>query len=213
LQLPGKQIAVYSWCTLSVISIVIQHPGLYAKCDRTQLSNCERLASEADSMLLTLSETEYSIFDMADESADNAGKRRVIIWLVVAVAMTLVIIGLFTYICTTGRLAGLMYRYTLDGKWLYSALYHGAENGDSIHEIESLLGRGRMADTKKLLGAIEKIAQQNPSAYPHGCQDTDTFLGFTLSSGELFLQFRNGALINFNRNDFAKYDASTSIGP
>ncbi len=149
---------------------------------------------------------------MAGENAKNPKKQRTAIWLVCGVALTLAVVILFAYACTTGRLSGLLYRYTHSGNCLYSALYHGVRNGDTTEEIENFLGPGRAADSEKLIKVTKKMAQRNPAGWTHGVEDGDTFLGFPLPNGELFLQFRNGTLINFDPNDFAKCESVSVIG-
>jgi len=148
---------------------------------------------------------------MTNEKVKSPKKRRTAIWLACGVALTLVVIILFAYACTKGRPSALIYRYTHGGRSLYSALYHGARNGDTTEEIENLLGPGRKADSAKIIGVTKKMIQKNPAGWPDGVEDSDTFLGFTLPGGELFLQFRDGALINFNPDDFAKYEFLGSI--
>lgn len=150
--------------------------------------------------------------NMADENANNRKSRQTIIWLACGVALVLAVVILFAYACTTGQLSGMLYRYTHGGKWLYSALYHGLRNGDTREQVEDLLGPGRKTDSAKIVEVTKKIAGSNPAGYPHGVEDTDTFLGFLLPGGELFLQFRDGVLINFDPDDFAKYESVRTIG-
>jgi hypothetical protein len=71
-------------------------------------------------------------------------KRRSIILLVAGgVVLTIAAIVLFAYVCETGRFSAIVYRYTGSGKWLYSTLYHGVQNGDTIEQVENLLGPGK----------------------------------------------------------------------
>jgi len=148
---------------------------------------------------------------MTDEKVTSPNKRRTAIWLACGVALTLGIIILFAYACTKGQLSALVYRYTHGGRSLYWTLYHGVRNGDTTEEIENLLGSGRKADSAKIIRVTKKMAQKYPAGYPHSVEDSDTFLGFLLPGGELFLQFRDGELINFDPNDFAKYESFGSI--
>ena len=133
-------------------------------------------------------------------------KRRSIILLVTAgVALTIAVIVLTAYVCERGWFSAAVYRYTGSGKWLYSTLYHGVQNGDTIEQVENLLGQGKETDSR-LHSAVKKFAARNPSGWPHGCEENDKFLGFRLPGGHLNLQFRNGVLINFDPDEFQKYE-------
>ncbi|MBL7153808.1 MAG: hypothetical protein ISS79_08825 [Phycisphaerae bacterium] len=139
-------------------------------------------------------------------------KRRSIILLVAAgVALTIAVILLLAYVCMTGRFSAVVYRYTGSGKWLYSTLYHGVKNGDTIEQVERLLGPGKETGSR-LHSAVKKFAARNPSGWPDGCEENDKFLGFRLPGGHLNLQFRNGVLINFDPDEFQKYEELQIIG-
>ena len=133
-------------------------------------------------------------------------KQRTTIWLMLGVVLTLAVILLFSYACTTGQLSALVYRYTHSGKWLYSALYHGVNKGDTIEQVESLLGPGRTAGSARIINVSKKFAQSTPALWPDGVDDGDIFLGFLEHDGELFLQFRDGVLVNFDPNEYSEYD-------
>ena len=129
--------------------------------------------------------------------------------------LTIAAIVLFAYVCETGRFSAIVYRYTGSGKWLYSTLYHGVQNGDTIEQVENLLGPGKKANAElngRLYSVTKKFAAKNPSGYPDGCEENDEFLGFRLLGGELYLQFRNGVLINFDPAEFEKYEEVQIIG-
>ena len=122
-------------------------------------------------------------------------RRRVILLVVLGMAVTIGAVLLFAYVAMTGRFSGMIYRYTGSGKWLYSALYHGVEDGDSVEDVEGLLGPGKEGG-QKVRGAMKKMAGQNPGSA--GYEASDRVLGFGLPGGELYLQFREGVLINFD---------------
>jgi len=125
------------------------------------------------------------------------------------VMLTIAGVVLLAYVCMTGRFSAVVYRYTGSGKWLYSTLYHGVQNGDTIEQVERLLGPGKEAGAK-IRKALKKFAQRYPQ--PDGYEDSDQILGFPLSGGELYLQFRNGVLINFDPTEFDKYAEPQIIG-
>lgn len=125
-----------------------------------------------------------------------------ILFMLVGVVLTIALIVLSAYICETGRFSAAVYRYTGSGRWLYSALYHGVQNGDTIEQVEKLLGPGKQASD-----FVRKAVKKLPQRYqqPDGYEDSDRILGFPLPGGELYLQFRNGVLINFDPAEFEKY--------
>ena len=143
---------------------------------------------------------------MSGEANNKPLRRRRLILTAVGIILALAIILLFSHACSSGRLSGLIYRYTHSGKWLYSALYHGIKNGKTIEQVESFLGPGVIDNSEKLRSVSKKFAETNPSSWPEGVRDDDVFMGFSLDGGTLFLQFRGGVLINFNPTDFAEYD-------
>ena len=136
-------------------------------------------------------------------------RRRVILLVALGMVATIGAVLLFAYVAMTGRFSGMIYRYTGSGKWLYSALYHGVENGHSVEDVERLLGPGKEGG-QKVRRAVKKIASQNPGSA--GYEDSDRVLGFGLPGGEMYLQFRDGVLINFDPGDFEKYEEIRVIG-
>jgi len=136
-------------------------------------------------------------------------RRRVILLAALGMVATIGAVLLFAYVAMTGRFSGMLYRYTGSGKWLYSALYHGVEDGDSVEKVEGLLGAGKEAG-QNMRRAVKKLASQNPGSA--GYEDSDRMLGFGLPGGALYLQFRDGVLINFDPGDFEKYEEAQTIG-
>jgi hypothetical protein len=136
-------------------------------------------------------------------------RRSAILLVLVGVVATIGVIILVTYSCQTGWFSAAVYRYTGSGKWLYSALYHGVQNGDTVKEVERLLGPGKEADSR-VRNAVKKLTQRYPNL--DGYEESDVVLGFRLPSGELYLQFRDGVLINFDPEDFRKYEEPQIVG-
>ena len=137
-------------------------------------------------------------------------RRSIVLLMLVGVVVTIGVIVLVTYSCQTGRFSAAVYRYTRSGKWLYSALYHGMQKGDTVEEVERLLGSGQEGDSR-VRSALKKFAQRNVAGYPDGYEERDVILGFRLPGGELYLQFRNGLLINFDTEEFRKYEAMPTM--
>ena len=78
--------------------------------------------------------------------------------------------------------------------------------------MQGVLGPGREAD-QKTLAAIKQLAQKNPAAYPDGVQDGDTVINYPIGrKGMVHLQFRNGKLVNYDANRFAKWEPPCVLG-
>lgn len=125
--------------------------------------------------------------------------------------LAIAVIVMFAYVYERGRFSAVIYRYTGSGKWLYSTLKNGVKNGDTIEQVENLLGPGQKADAK-IYSVSKKFAAINPSGYPEGCEEDDEFLGFRLPGEQLYLQFRNGVLINFDPAEFEEYTEVQMVG-
>jgi len=138
-------------------------------------------------------------------------RHSMILLMLVGVVLTIAVIVLSAYICETGRFSAAVYRYTGSGKWLYSTLYHGVQNGDTIEQVEQLLGPGKKGGAK-LLNSFKRLAEKYPESCPDGYKEADEAVGFPLPGSELYLQFRNGVLINFDPTDFEKYEEPQIIG-
>lgn len=130
---------------------------------------------------------------------------------VLCIAATIGVILLVTYGYSTGLIPGMLYRHTGGGGWLYSTLYHGVRNGSTKEQVERLLGPGQEASAN-VHEAVMKFAGSNASAYPDGYEEGDELLGFRLPGGELYLQFRRGVLVNFNPDEFEKYEEAKVVG-
>ena len=136
-------------------------------------------------------------------------RRSIVLLMLVGVVVTIGVIVLVTYSCETGWFSAAVYRYTGSGKWLYSALYHGMQNGDTVEEVERLLGPGKEADSR-VRNAVKKLTQRYLN--PDGYEESDVILGFRLGGGQLYLQFRDGVLINFDPEEFRKYEEPQIVG-
>jgi len=132
-----------------------------------------------------------------------------ILLILIGVVVTIAFIVISAYVCETGWFSAAVYRYTGSGRWLYSALYHGVQNGNTIEQVEKLLGPGKQA-SDNVRKAVKKLAQRHQQS--DGYEESDQVLGFPLPGGQLYLQFRNGVLINFEPTDFQKYSQPQIIG-
>lgn len=96
------------------------------------------------------------------------------------------------------------FRLYQDVNSLAEVLQHSLREGDSVAKIESLLGPGNSDETGRILTASAAIITKNPAALPAGLEQNDEFLGYKSgSSSWVYLQLREGRLINFNPADYA----------
>ena len=85
------------------------------------------------------------------------------------------------------------------------------QSSPTIAEIQSLLGSGvALAEEQrhKLIAATRDFSQQTPESYPDGVTKDDQFLAYDLGSHTSYIQFRDGAIVNFNPRE---YDANFEL--
>jgi hypothetical protein len=98
------------------------------------------------------------------------------------------------------------YRKYHDGESLCAVLHDSVRTGDSVEKVEGLLGAGEDAVDTGPVEAMRQFAARDPSHWTDGVKDDDRVIGFSINDGQvLWLQFRNGKLINHNPGDFTKY--------
>ena len=101
------------------------------------------------------------------------------------------------------------YRNRHAGESLYKALYDNVSNGESLANVQALLGPGQhleATDREKALKAVHAFAERYPTGYPDGALDTDEIIQYPIATAAfLNLQFRDGKLVNFVREDFRTY--------
>jgi len=135
-------------------------------------------------------------------------KRKIISYLIVFAALMLVVAAVLWH----GRRPAAHYRAHHDAESLYAALYNHVSEGDTPAQIQKLLGPGEPQDQKGSVEICRKLAVKVPQSYPDGIQDEDMFLGYQLGpGGMLVLQFRDGHLVNFVREQFAEYEPMLGI--
>jgi len=135
-------------------------------------------------------------------------KRKIISYLIAFAVLVLVVAA----VLWQGHRPPAHYRAHHDGESLYAALYNHVSEGDTAAQIEKLLGPGKPQDQKREAEICRKFAVKVPQSYPQGIQDEDTFLGYQCGpGGMLILQFRDGHLVNFVREQFAKYEPIMGI--
>ncbi len=91
---------------------------------------------------------------------------------------------------------------------MFAVLHEQIKPGNTLEHVENLLGKGTPPkDQAKLVRVLQKMAQVRPQGYPEGIQENDPFAGFSFNgshSSIVYLQFRNGKLINFDPKEFSK---------
>jgi hypothetical protein len=114
-------------------------------------------------------------------------------------------------VTSTGCSSADHYRSHKDGKSLYAVMHESVRTGDSVEKVQGLLGAGQNDEGQKALEATKKMAAKNPSGWPDGVRDDDKMIGFPFDDGiTLWLQFRNGKLVNHNPSDFTKYEPTVN---
>ena len=88
--------------------------------------------------------------------------------------------------------------------------------GCTIAAIEHFLGDGVVVTEKHrlaLVAAAEKCSRLAPESWPDGVTADDHFIGYTFGPTTSYLQFRDGALVNFNPRDYDKPFQFTGLCP
>ncbi len=98
------------------------------------------------------------------------------------------------------------YREYHDGDSLFAVLHSKIKAADGLERVESLLGKGSPPKSQvKLVKVLQKMAQVRPQGYPDGIKEDDQFVGFDGPNGStIYLQFRDGKLINFDPKEFSR---------
>lgn len=99
------------------------------------------------------------------------------------------------------------YQKFRDGKSFYTLLSSSIETGDSLHDVEELLGPGTpMSEgVEEYRARLKDTAQWHQDLYPEGVLDSDDFVTWPAHDQPVTLQFRSGYLINHNRAEFLEY--------
>lgn len=88
--------------------------------------------------------------------------------------------------------------------------------GCTIAAIEHFLRDGVVVTEehqRALVAAAEKCSRLAPESWPDGVTADDHFIGYTFGPTTSYLQFRDGALVNFNPRDYDKPFQFTGLCP
>lgn len=92
---------------------------------------------------------------------------------------------------------------------IFETLHERIENGDSVDDVQRLLGPGEPVSDPSLPA---RIAEAYPDRYPQGVEQGDRFLLYKLRTGLLvYLQFRDRRLVNHVAEDYAQYPSSPTL--
>lgn len=75
-------------------------------------------------------------------------------------------------------------------------VYQSLRNGDRIEEVQALLGPGIPNHDPKYRKACEKVFAAHPDEAPSGILESDLILGYSAATSGIYLQFRDGVLVN-----------------
>jgi hypothetical protein len=105
------------------------------------------------------------------------------------------------------------YQRFRDGKSLYTLLSGSIGRGYSLQDVEELLGRGVPFenDIETHRAALRETAQWQPSLYPDGVYDADTFKTWVGNDEKVTLQFRNEYLVNYSPEQFTTFQPSYDL--
>ena len=94
-----------------------------------------------------------------------------------------------------------------DGNSLYSILSSGVSSGDSLQDVEALIGTGNpvVEGREDLVSERREAAQWHPETFPDGVFGTDTFVTWPIGDDSVTLQFRNGVLVNHDPRFYLDY--------
>jgi hypothetical protein len=79
--------------------------------------------------------------------------------------------------------------------------------------VQELLGSGEPpSEPERILLAMKKLCLKHPDGCPDGVQEDDIFIGYPIrDGGNLYLQFRDGRLVNHVPEGFREYSPSILI--
>lgn len=75
-------------------------------------------------------------------------------------------------------------------------------NGNRVENVERILGSAPRNNDPKYRAICAKVMAANPVTAPHGFIETDELLAYPAQGMTIFLQFRDGNLVNFNPSDY-----------
>lgn len=135
---------------------------------------------------------------------------------VIPVTVLLVIVSLGVVATwPSGPVEAEHYQRFQDGKSLYALLGSRIDRGDSLQEVEQILGPGvaleEADDVEPLRDYLRREASLNPESFPDGVQPGDVFIRYPHGDESTTLQFRNGFLVNHDPTLFAGSEPGVNI--
>ena len=118
---------------------------------------------------------------------------------VIPVAVLLVIVSLGVVATwPSGSVEAEHYQRFQDGKSLYALLGSRIERGDSLQEVEEILGKGEAVTegVDAIREFVRREASLNSESFQDGVHPNDEFIEYPYGDESTTLQFRNGYLVN-----------------
>ena len=118
---------------------------------------------------------------------------------VIPVAVLVVIVGLGVVATwPSGSVEAEHYQRFQDGKSLYALLSSRIQHGDSLQEVEAILGAGVAVttDVDAIRQFVPREASLNSESFQDGVHPNDVFINYPYGDESTTLQFRNGYLVN-----------------
>jgi hypothetical protein len=105
------------------------------------------------------------------------------------------------------------YRRFHDGKSLYALLNSRIRSGDSLQDVEELLGPATIPidNVEELRTELREDSLTQPDHFPDGVYNEDTFATYPIGDDTVTLQLRNGFLINHQPSQYQDYRPKADI--
>ncbi len=101
--------------------------------------------------------------------------------------------------------ASVHFRLFHDEESFCRVMSEEVDPGMSLDEVRDLLGTAEVVaerDRQQLVRSITDSVAQRSNSYPDGVTPSDQFLEYGLGGFGVYLQFREGRLVNFSRSEY-----------
>lgn len=100
-----------------------------------------------------------------------------------------------------------------DGKSLYSIMSSRIRSGDSLQNVEKLLGPAIVVTEAagEIRNEYREQALARPESFPHGVYEEDAFVTYPIGDDKVTLQLRNGFVVNHQPGQYEEYHPTRDI--